>query len=522
MKNGRNNWWNKVWTRNFFVSVIRTIRPFAVVFFLFFSNATLAQEFKQFFYPDGSVSSEGTMVNGQPDGYWKSYYQDGTLKSVGKRTNFLLDSIWTFYDEQGRLQKEISYFESRKNGYYKEYALADSVIYLSMRVLYVNDQKQGIEEYFSPQGTIVKTIPYTDNKKEGFSYEYDDSTVISITIYENNNLLSSQSVNRTNAKGQKVGQHISFYPNGAIKTEANYSDGKLNGMYKLYDQHEQLIQVGNYENDSLIYSSSTMAEFEDPFEKKSYYSDSTLKYKGAYRDKTPIGVHRHYDKNGNVTSGELYDIGGTLVGQGITLENGDKSGQWIFFYPTGKKESEGLFEKGQKEGLWKYYYPDGTLKQTGYFRHDKFNGLWEFYSESGDLLTKEEYENGQRNGLSVEYDDEGNKIMEGMYENDLKQGVWTIKIGSLVTTGTYQYGEKIDVWKSTYVGGGKAFKGNYVAGRAQGKHFYYYKNGQVEHEEQWKNGQAVKTWNYYQENGTLKYAIYYKNGKETKVETPVK
>ena len=346
--------------------------------------------------------------------------------------------------------------------------------------------------------------------------------MISIAIYENNNMISSQSVNRTNAKGQKVGQHISFYPNGAIKTEANYSDGKLNGMYKLYDQHEQLIQVGNYENDTLIYSSSTMAEFEDPLEKKSYYPDSTLKYKGAYRDKTPIGIHRHYDKNGNVTSGELYDIGGTLVGQGITLENGDKTGQWIFFYSNGKKESEGLFEKGQKEGLWKFYYPDGTLKQTGYFRHDKFNGLWEFYSESGDLLTKEEYENGQRNGLSVEYDDEGNKIMEGMYENGLKQGVWTIKIGSLVTTGTYQYGEKIDVWKSTYVGGGKAFKGNYVAGRAQGKHFYYYKNGQVEHEEQWKNGQAVKVWNYYQENGTLKYSIYYKNGKETKVETPVK
>ena len=187
MKNGQNSWWNKVWARSFFVSFIRTIRPFAVVFLLFFSNNILAQEFKQFFYTDGSVSSEGTMVNGHPDGYWKSYYENGVLSSVGKRTNFLLDSIWTFYDEQGHLQKEISYFENRKNGYYKEYAVADSAVYLSTRVVYVNDQKQGIEEYFSPQGTIVKTIPYTDNKKEGFSYEYDDSTVISITIYENNN-----------------------------------------------------------------------------------------------------------------------------------------------------------------------------------------------------------------------------------------------------------------------------------------------------------------------------------------------
>jgi antitoxin component YwqK of YwqJK toxin-antitoxin module len=52
--------------------------------------------FVQFFYPSGQLASEGTMREGQPDGYWITYYPTGIKKSEGKRTNFLLDSIWSF------------------------------------------------------------------------------------------------------------------------------------------------------------------------------------------------------------------------------------------------------------------------------------------------------------------------------------------------------------------------------------------------------------------------------------------
>lgn len=489
---------------------------------LFVSQITVAQEFKQYFYPNGNISSEGTLINGNPDGYWKSYYPNGTLKSVGKRTNFLLDSVWCFYNENGTLEKEISYFENHKNGYYKEYATSDSTSYLCLSVLYVNDQKQGVEQHFNVDGKLLQEINYLNNKKEGKSFEYQDDTIITISIYENNNLISSQAINRTDKQGLKTGMHISFYPNGAMKTEANYTNGKLNGLYKMYNQHENLIQVGNYENDTLLYSSSTMAEFEDPFEKKEYYSDSTLKYKGSFRDKTPIGVHRQYDRHGSVVDGSLYDIQGTLIGKGATLENGDKIGEWIFFYPSGKKESEGLYENGEKTGQWKFYYPDETIKQTGNFVNGKYNGAWRFYSEVGDLQKEEEYEFGRRQGLSIEYDDEGEKILEGMYRDDQRQGVWTSRIGDLQSEGKYEFGEKTGLWKSSYLNGNKAFRGEYMSGSEQGHHVYYYKNGQIEHDEQWRHGKAIKSWNYYNENGTLIYTIYYKDGKESRIVAPSK
>lgn len=503
-------------------SIAKTERFLFVLLFCISSINLHSQEFTQFHYPNGQVSSEGIMENGKPNGYWKTFYENGTIKSQGKRTNFQLDSIWCFYNELGQIEKEISYFEDKKNGYYKEYATRDSVSYLQMSVLYVNNQKQGIEKHFSHNNFLTKEIPYQDNKKEGKGFEYTDSIVTAILIYENDNLISSQAINRTDKNGEKTGLHISFYPNGAMKTEANYSNGKLNGLYKMFNPHEQLIQVGNYEQDSLVYSSSALAEFEDPFVKKEYYSDSTLKYKGAFREKTPIGTHRTYDKKGAITGGALYDINGNLLGTGVTLENGDKNGDWIFFYSDGKKESEGAFLNGLQTGLWKFYYPDGTIKQKGEFRNGKFNGTWLFYNEVGDLQKEEEYVSGRREGLSIEYDDEEEKVLEGMYKDDLRQGFWTIRIGDLISQGEYKYGEKIGLWKSSYLNGNKAFKGNFSGGKESGTHIYYYQNGRIEHNEQWKNGKPIKSWNYYSENGNLKFTIYYKNGVESQVVSPSK
>jgi len=494
-----------------------------ILFFmaLHISQYVVSQEFKQFFYSNGVVSSEGFLVDGKPDGLWKSYYETGVLKSIGKRTDYMLDSVWSFYDIHGRLEREISYLENKKNGYSKEFAQNDSVTYLSAIVLFVNDQKQGEEWYFSPEGKKIQMIPYKDNLREGTGYEYVDTTIVTISVYENNVNVSNLSINRLDSQGEKTGLYMSFYPNGMVRTESMYSHGKLSGQVRTFNKHGQLQQTTVYENDTVVYSSN-VADFIEPTEKKTYYSDSKVRTKGAYRGKTPIGVHRQYDRQGNIVGGELYDTLGTLVATGITLENGDKEGKWIYYSKSGKKLSEGEYSAGKKIGLWKFYYPDETLKQTGYFSQDLYSGVWEFYNVAGDVQKREEYSAGKREGLSIEYDDDEEKILEGMYKNDLRHGFWIDKTGDLVTQGEYIYGERTGVWKSTYKNGNKAFKGEYFSDKPQGKHVYYYKNGQVEHDEYWKQGKAIKTWNYYEEDGSLKYSVYYKDGKEYRVTSPLK
>ena len=44
--------------------------------------------YNKFYFPNGRISSEGTMRGGKPDGYWKSYYDNGQLKSEGNRRLF--------------------------------------------------------------------------------------------------------------------------------------------------------------------------------------------------------------------------------------------------------------------------------------------------------------------------------------------------------------------------------------------------------------------------------------------------
>lgn len=489
-------------------------------FLVLFYCYSYSQELVTYYYADSSISAQGTIRNGKPDGYWKNYYPTGILKSEGNRTNFELDSIWKFYSEQGILQSEIWYFQGKKNGEFKEYSFENDTLYLKSITMYVQDVKQG-NAHFYIKGILQKVIPYVNNVMQGQSFEYDETGKISALVtYKNNEIVSKQSINRSNVHGEKQGTWMEFYPNGNIKTEANYSNGKLQGLYKLFNSRQELLQVGNYDNDSLVYSSQIMDDFEEPFEKKEWYNDSILKFKGTYKDIVPIGVHRMYNEKGEIISGFLYDSQGTLLAKGITLENGKKQGAWIFYYPDGTKESEGSFLHDEKTGLWKFYYQSGVLKQEGSYARNKISGFWKWYSETGVLRKEENYVGGKKNGKSIQYDEQKQIIIQGVYVDDKQHGEWLYKTGDITTNAVYDYGDKTKTWESYFTINGKLqFKGLYYMGQPKGKHVYYYNNGKIEHEEIYKNGKPAKAWSYYSYQGELLYVVYYKKGKEEKIVT---
>ena len=75
------------------------VKKILILILLFVHASGLWAQYVKYTYPSGVVSSEGNMVNGKPDGYWKTYYPDGGLKTEGNRMNFKLDSTWFFYRE---------------------------------------------------------------------------------------------------------------------------------------------------------------------------------------------------------------------------------------------------------------------------------------------------------------------------------------------------------------------------------------------------------------------------------------
>ena len=128
----------------------------------------LKDGYQVFKYPNGTVSSEGLIKNGKPEGFWKSYYVTGIKKSEGKRTNFLLDSIWVFYDQAGDTTEKINYLYGKKNGWYYKYKKDPSTgVYIWSKELFAGDKKEGTAYIYFPDGKIQQTISYNAGKKEG-------------------------------------------------------------------------------------------------------------------------------------------------------------------------------------------------------------------------------------------------------------------------------------------------------------------------------------------------------------------
>ena len=93
----------------------KTILLFLSIGLLFSLKAFSQTEYQTYSYPNGQISSEGTLRDGRPDGLWKTYYESGQLKSVGKRKDFLLDSTWVFFSEAGDTTLMVNYKKDLKN-----------------------------------------------------------------------------------------------------------------------------------------------------------------------------------------------------------------------------------------------------------------------------------------------------------------------------------------------------------------------------------------------------------------------
>ncbi|MBK7625945.1 MAG: toxin-antitoxin system YwqK family antitoxin [Bacteroidales bacterium] len=470
-----------------------------------------------FKYPNGTISSEGLIKNGKPEGFWKSYYVTGIKKSEGKRTNFLLDSIWIFYDQAGDTSKKINYLYGKKNGYYYEYKKDPSRgTYIYSKELFAGDKKEGTAYIYFPDGKIQQTIAWNGGKKEGLSKEYDkDGNLITLLEYNNDFLVSRERINRIDSKGLKQGEWKEFYPNGRIKTEKTYVDDNLHGYYKEYDNRGILVLTMLYENGAIVKS---QVEDEPDIETVNKYDqDGKLIFSGPYRNNVPVGIHREFGKDGKVINALIYNDNGVKISEGIVDEAGNHNGKWKDFYPDGKIQAEGQYTDNRRSGQWKFYNAAQKVEQTGGYNNGRPDGLWKWYYENGALLREEEYFQGQRDGMCTEYSPSGEVIAEGQYSDGEKNGEWKLKNGDFTEEGKYIIGLKDGIWKAYYTNGNPKSKGNYVQGNPDGEHTHYYEDGKIKEQQYYRMGLRQKTWKKFDEEGNPVLVITYKDDVEISI-----
>lgn len=500
----------------------------AVVGFMVIQNLPLAgqggedtREFVQIFYPNGQVSTEGTMRDGKPDGYWKSYYVTGVIKSEGKRTNYLLDSIWNFYNQSGELIQQISYQIGEKSGYSTNYSydnpLHPGQATIISRELYVNGRKEGNSYYYHPTGELKLIVYYKDGRRQGISREfYRDSTLITVVEYNDNYMVNRERLNRTDRDGRKQGTFRDYYENGKIKKEEHYLDNQLHGYYREFDGNGEMVMALRYERGQIM--EEIDEDLKELLDMKSTYDEAgRLIFTGGYKEDIPVGIHRFYDTTGTVENAFLYNELGQKISEGIIDEQGNRRGAWTDFYPTGEVRAKGNYQNNQRTGSWTFYFQSGGIEQRGNFERGRYHGSWTWYYSNGNVWREERYFNGREDGEFVEYDVSGNILTKGNYISGEKEGEWIYQVGDHEERGTYLIGLREGIWKYYYKNGKLKYEGLYSQGNPDKRHKYYYPSGTLKEEQYYELGIREKNWKKYDEEGNMVMTITYRNNVEQRI-----
>lgn len=480
-----------------------------------------ANGYSKLYYPNGRISSEGTMRNGKPDGYWKTYFPTGILKSEGNRNNHLLDSIWIFYDETGDTLQKVSYVMGKRNGYMWSYygqSIKDPMLRgnISSKELFVNDKREGTSFSYFTSGKVKEEVQYVNNKRNGWSREFnEEGQVITLQRFNNGILVDREKLNRTDERGLKQGTWRSYYPNGRAMVEANYKDDVLNGPYQEYDENGNLKLMLQYANGNLIEEIDT-AEMDIDIRNETD-SDGNVVYSGSYKNNVPVGIHRFFDKNGNIVNAYLYNDNGAKIGEGIITGEGKKEGEWSYFNADGSVRSKGHFNNNLEQGSWRYFFKNGGTEQIGVYKNGKADGSWKWYYENGNLKREEEYLGGKEEGIYIEYDTLGGIITSGSYFDGQREGEWYYKSGDYSEKGKYVGDLKDGKWQAFYSDGKLKYEGSYIQGNPDGEHTFYYPNGKIKEVNYYVMGISEKNWKKYDENGLLLITITYRDNREYRI-----
>lgn len=468
-------------------------------------------EWVQLHHANGALSSEGYLVEGEPEGWWRSYDAQGRLSSEGFRENHRLSGLWTFY-ENGVKKSEILYRQDLKQGAAVHYTPGGFKV-----EFYEKDLLHGLRSHYDTAGVLLKTEPFFKGERHGLVKKFSPSTglVIQTQTYKNGILTKQEDLNRRGPAGRRQGLWKDFYPNDRVAWEVPYTDDKKNGYYKAYDTSGNIVKIEKYRMGVLEEDAPELSKIEIYTE---YYADGRPKLKAGYKNGRLEGICREYDSaTGKVLRGTLFK-NGEVVGGGTIDDNGRFQDDWKEYYPNGVLRCKGTFKRGKKQEHWVYYYEDGAVEQEGDFAQGRYEGRWIWYYPNGSVRLQQDYHRGLPDGVSEEYSPSGVCVVKGRYIEGLEEGEWVYIQGEERTEGRYKNGERSGLWKSYWYEKGNAlsFRGNFVDGQPHGVHYHYWDNGNLREENRYNMGRRVGHWTKYDENGDILVRVQY-NGEEEEV-----
>ncbi len=185
----------------------------------------------------------------------------------------------------------------------------------------------------------------------------------------------------------QVEHKVARYPNGHLRYEGDFKDGKPVGELRRYHENGKLSGVQTFDNEG----NSTVI---------CYAGTGELLAEGQYLGKNRDGEWKYYGEGGYLFMVETYQNGlrtgesviyakdGTVI-QRMNYKNGLLDGERIHYYPYGNVMVKYTYVEGVLEGPYSFFYETGLKNEEGSYKNGKAHGIWRSYGEDGSVQETE-------------------------------------------------------------------------------------------------------------------------------------
>ena len=169
------------------------------------------------YYKTGGLAAEFTFKNGKLEGDVKHYYEDGQLWAQMHFVDGLLQGEVTEYYEDGKVRKQAFFKDSRQEGAMTRFDRSkDGPTWIAMTGEYRDNKKDGMFKFCGPDGELRSEDSYKEGKLNGKSKSYfTNGSISGEGMYTD---------------GKKDGLFKSYYPDGTLKVERDYKDGAVQAV----------------------------------------------------------------------------------------------------------------------------------------------------------------------------------------------------------------------------------------------------------------------------------------------------
>ncbi len=269
------------------------------------------------------------------------------------------------------------------------------------------------------------------------------------------------------------GEYKEWYPNGVLKYEGNFIDGRREGIFYTWYPNGKIKNEMKYVNNvpdsiSFLFLENGMME-----KKHNQDTDLALVYDYSEFPKNLKTFSEQFGKlNGNYTK---WDKFGRKIEEGY-YHNNKKDSLWFKYDTDGVVYEKGRFKDNQKDGTWFNYDDFGRSSVKSYYNKNNLDSIKNIvYYMNGNKYALKNYKLKSRENLIITYSQSGNKISETQY------------IGSALTGTSVKW----------FDNGQKEYEINFLNNKLNGSAEYWNLDGTKKKSGKFKNGSLIGDWTYH-------------------------